>query len=79
MFPMSAESFRSSLHSQTTRMVDFNRKALDFQVSTVKQAEKAMVNGIQSSLHLYENSMELQKAALQSWLDMMAPKTEAKN
>lgn len=79
MFPMSAESFRSSLHNQTTRLVDFNRKALDFQVSTVKQAEKAMVNGLQSSLHLYENSMELQKAAMQSWLDMLAPKTEAKN
>ena len=79
MFPMSAESFRASLHAQTARVVDFNRKSVDFQLSSLKQAEKAMVTGLQSGLHLYESSVELQKAALQSWLDMLAPKAEAKN
>jgi hypothetical protein len=79
MFPMSPESFRAALHTQTSRMVDMNKKALDLQASTVKQTEKAMVNGLQSSLSFYENGLELQKAAMQSWLDMLAPKTEAKN
>jgi hypothetical protein len=76
---MSAESFRSSVHSQTTQMVDFNKKLVDYQLHTVKQAEKNLVNGLQSSLHFYETGVELQKAAWQSWLDMLAPKTEAKN
>lgn len=79
MFPMSAESFRSNLHAQTSRVVEFNRKAADYQISSMKQAEKAFVNGLQSSLHMVESSVELQKAAMQSWLDMLAPKTEAKN
>ncbi len=78
MFPMNADSFRTSMIDSSRRMVELNRKALDLQLSSLKQGEKVFSSNIETSRQLFEAGVELQKATLQGWLDLMSPKTEAK-
>lgn len=70
------DTFRNNLHEQGKRMLEMNQRLQSRQLDAWKQGEKAMLQGIEQSRHAMELSLDLQKAAWKSWLDMMAPKSE---
>lgn len=75
-FPMNNEALRNAMYEQGRRVSEFNKHLVDTQLSGLKQAEKAMVTGMETSLKMIEAGYDIQKATYQSWLDMMAPKAE---
>ena len=78
MFNMTPETFRANLHTNTRFVVEASRRVMDAQLAAFKQGEKMTVDGMEMSRKSMESAMELQKATWSAWLDMLAPKAEAK-
>jgi uncharacterized protein with NAD-binding domain and iron-sulfur cluster len=51
---------------------------LDAQLAVYKHSEKLVMEGLELNRKSLESAAELSKASWSVWLDMLAPKTEAK-
>lgn len=83
MFPMfnlsdesSRNAFHNAVHDQGKRVLEMNKRMQAQQLDAWKHGEKAMLQGVEQGRHLLELSFDLQKAAWQSWMDIVAPKAE---
>ena len=84
MFPMfnlsdaaTQDSFRNVVHEQGKRALEMNKRLHAQQMDAWKHGEKAMLQGVEQGRHLLELSFDLQKAAWQSWMDIVTPKASA--
>jgi hypothetical protein len=78
MFSFNPESFKSNFHGNAKAGVELSRRVLDAQLAVYKHSEKLVMEGLELNRKSLESAAELSKASWSVWLDMLAPKTEAK-